>query len=143
MKLQLLQQKKSQVNPKNKTFKVLQDLWYLKLKQSGFDDIEQDDSHLKWSPRQLMTRKKNRDRAVFYESKEEYYRMAGHFLYDNVFKNTTQKIVWEQHAQGKTMREISLLLKNEGIVMHTTQVKETIHVLRAQMLSRYRGNDNE
>ncbi len=143
MKWQPQQLKKSPVNLKDKDFKALEDLWYAKLKKSGFEDIETPGDRLKWSTAQAVARAKNQGKPDLYESKEEYYRMAGHFLHDHVFEGKAEKYVWEYHAVGKSMRDISKLLKKSRIYMATTQVKETIHRLRDIMFKRYRGEDHE
>ena len=59
----------------NKDFQKLQAQWYDKLKKTGFEDAEQSNGALKcWS----ATKFKDTSRV---KAKEEYFRLAGHFLH--------------------------------------------------------------
>lgn len=125
-------------NPfKTKEFKVLEDLWYKKLKQSGFDDIEPGPRYLKYSIESILTRKYNLDRKLEYKKREEYFRIAGQFLYEYEFKDEISKIVWELHSEGSSIRKISKRLSDLGKKRATTQVKETIHEIRTIMFEKY------
>lgn len=86
--------------------KDLQKLWYKKLKDSGFEDIEDENNELKvWSS--AFRRKKS---LVSWEAKESYYHMANKFLNEYQFENSLDKIVWEYHSNAISMRDISDLL---------------------------------
>jgi len=95
---------------KSKEFQDLKDEWYGKLKDEGFNDIEQDEQNLKqWASSAF---KHNYDKAIF-EAREIYYRLAGRFLYDNEFCNEYEKFIWTHHSQGISIRNIIKLLKSK------------------------------
>lgn len=127
---------------RTKEFKVLEDLWYKKLKATGFEDIEPGKKYLKFSAEGYMSRSSNKGREAYFASKEEYFRLAGHFLYDHQFENETDRFIWERHAEGESLREIVVSLKSKGVKKALTQVKETIHRLRAIMLKDNDRNSN-
>lgn len=88
--------------------KKLQTSWYKKLENEGFEDIEQDEDNLKlWSIEFFRTRYNK----SLYEAKEEYYRLAGSFLYEYSFKDATDKFIWKLHAQAISTRDIEEKLK--------------------------------
>ena len=118
---------------KSKEFKVLEDLWYAKLKSDGFEDIEYRSGHVKWDASAKFSEAGAEAMAPYYKSKEEYYRLAGHFLHDHVFEDKLDKDIWTMHAEGMSLREISKALKDRGIQKATTQVKLTVHRLRKIM----------
>lgn len=45
------------------------------------------------------------------EGQIEYYRFAGHFLNDHRFASKLEKLIWELHANGLSMRNIVKKLK--------------------------------
>jgi hypothetical protein len=111
---------------KSKEFEKLQAEWDAKLKKSGFDDKERRDGCLKFYDSDYFTSNITGADPVYYKSKEEYYRMAGKFLYDNKFKSQQDKIIWEQHAEGKSIREIVKILRKKGFKSYKRKVHETI-----------------
>lgn len=126
------------MNNQDPKFLALQKKWYAKLEKSGFEDIE-DGEHLKMSRGQRLAEVVKAGKYSFQSSKQEYYRLAGFFLYDHTFESTKDKIIWEVHSQGMAYREISsFMLKKHNIDMAQTQVLETIHRLRKKMLEHYR-----
>lgn len=97
------------------SFKALEAEWKAKLASSGFEDIESDESTLKQYASSDFAKRPEYD-----QSKEEYYRLAGHFLHEYHFRDSRgstwqwKKQVWELHAEGKSIREIIKLLDPEG-----------------------------
>lgn len=89
--------------------KALQKIWYQKLKEEGFEDIENNERpgtplnawhSLKW-------------RYIPQERMEEtmlYYAQAKELLYTFHFENTAQKRIWELHSEGLSKREIEKAL---------------------------------
>lgn len=133
------------MNPKTKKFQALQRKWYKKLENTGFEDIEQNESKLKnWTSARLQAGRNNGNSVeqtmVFNESKEEYYRLAGFFLYDHKFLSKQDHLVWKLHSEGVPIRDISKVLKALKYSVASTQVKDIIHRLRTIMLSLYRGS---
>ena len=121
----------------SKEFLKLQDKWYKKLEKSGFEDAEKK-GYLKWSFSQNMTRTSERDKVSVHENKEEYYRLAGHFLYDYKFENKKHEHIWQFHSEGKTLEEIQILLKKYRIKLAITQIKNAIHKMRDEMFEFYK-----
>lgn len=133
---------KNQVPNQSKEFKELQATWYNRLKESGFEDIEKK-NYMKWTTSQTLARSSNRNREVFFKSIEHYYRLAGYFRYDHIFTNKIDQFIWSLHSEGKTMREIVRVLKTVSTPKALTQVKDTIHKLRAIMYKKYEDLENE
>lgn len=144
----------------NKHFKALHRLWTKKLEISGFQDIEQPeffksgivDGHLKqWASSSIFT--SNRTDAEWIESKQEYYRVAGHFLHEHVFASEAEKSIWELHSEGKGVDTIVSLLNSVGIKyylgkrVNQKNVAETLKCLKKQMidelLNEQKRSDND
>lgn len=118
---------------KSKEFKKLQQEWYEKLAKSGFEDIETDEQHLEtWSNMYSY-----RIDLVKVESKQEYFRRAGQFLFDRKFKNKIEKFIWASHADGISIRNIVKLLGKKGVVVYRNPVHLIIKRLRAEMIKQY------
>lgn len=82
-------------------------IWYKKLEESGFVDIEQDEDNLKsWSAK--FATKKSQE---LWKAKESYYHMATHFLNDYKFETPIEKIIWEYHAEAISVQDISRILR--------------------------------
>lgn len=124
------------MNKNSKEFLALKTKWYKKLDQSGFDDIEQDDDHLKrWHSRFFSSKYPT---AVF-EAKQEYYRLAVHFYGTYKFDSDEEKTIWTLHANGKSIREIILALKEKNIHSYKNKVHGTIQKIAAIMLNKRQG----
>lgn len=89
--------------PKNKIFELDQ------TEETKFNDIEQSDGNLKiWSSR-FRTPAAVRN----WKTKSSYYYMANHFLTEHKFINKTEKLIWEYHANGASIRNIVKILKTK------------------------------
>lgn len=124
----------------NKTpFQKLQEHWYKKLKESGFEDIESSDGRLK----EYSSTLKGNPNKVFtqnggWEAKEEYYRMASHFLLEHKFKTNLEQVIWEYHTNGIGVRDIATILDKTGIIKtNRTTVSQLIKKLRQIMFGMY------
>ena len=124
--------------PKSKKLKALQAVWYKKLKDTGFEDIEDtsnDQEFLKsWHSSYFQVRNTPDE----FEAHREYYSMAGKFLEDqfkgqqyDIFKKNPSGVVWELHSEGLSIRNIA---KNLG--MKECQVFQIIRTLKNKMLGR-------
>ncbi len=117
--------------------KKLQEKWDKKLKDSGFEDIENRSTGKlhDWS-----TRWTRRDNELTIEARREYYRAAGQFLYEHKFSNETEKRIWSLHSEGRSVRDIVAALKKEklwfveGVKPYRRLVHETIQQLSKQMM---------
>lgn len=119
----------------------MQKEWYRKLKDEGFNDIEQDENNLKaWHSHRF---KVMYPKEIF-QGYEEYYRSAGKFLYDHSFKSILERAIWELHANGMTITNITKTLKERGFKVFRTQVGDTTNRLAKIMLQRLNEKkDNE
>lgn len=111
------------MDPNSKDFKDLQAKWYKKLKNSGFEDAEQDETQLKsWSNNYFTLRHDIKS----FKHKERYYQLAGQFLFSHTFPRIADKLVWQLHSEGHTVRKIAKLLKKQGISFHPARIQQLI-----------------
>jgi hypothetical protein len=118
--------------PQNKNFKELQAKWYAKLKKTGFNDIEShtqnddnpDGSLKEWHSQRFYINNRVED----FKQKERYYQLATQFTYDYKFNDEQDKIIWDLHANGSSVREISKQLNKKGY--DRTSVHKVIKKLR-------------
>lgn len=96
----------------NKTeYQKQKEIWYKKLKQSGFEDIESDENNLKeWSSK--FARKKSLESMI---AKQTYYNLATQFLNIFAFETELEKVVWTYHTEGISVRNIAKTLKKAKI----------------------------
>lgn len=126
---------------KTTDYSRLREIWYKKLKKSGFKDIEQDEDNLKvWTIGFFKKQPKE-----VWEAKRAYYHMADSFLHDYKFETELEKIIWEYHANGLGCRAIATTLKKVKIVKRTnrTAVWEIIKRLRTIMKKMYMQDERE
>lgn len=95
--------------------KKLQKVWYDKLKKDGFEDIERDENRLKVYSSYRFGKKRGMIQAGGYESKTEYYRLAGWFLHEHKFKSKVEKLIWQLHSEGKSGQVIAEILKKKKL----------------------------
>lgn len=121
------------------SYQELKDIWYEKLKQDGFEDIEHDEDHLKsWASDFKRARSLHS-----WQAKASYYYMAEHFLREHRFKSKKEKIIWEYHSNGTSIRNIVLTLKKVNIESTRQSVWETLSRLEKLMKKKYMRYDNE
>lgn len=95
----------------SKVPKKLQAEWDVKLKQSGFDDIEQDEFRLKkWDSHYFSARYSE----LTFTSKAEYFIWAERMLIEQQFKGIKEKTVWWMHSQGYLDKEIGEVVGMSG-----------------------------
>lgn len=124
---------------KTKEFLELQKSWYGKLKKSGFDDIEQDEDHLKKWHTHYFERNYS---AEAFKAKESYYIAAGRFLHYFEFKTPLDKSIWKMHSEGHTFNEITESLSKTGNPIPNTAVFKIVKNLSKFMLV-WRHYDHE
>lgn len=105
----------------SKEFLALRDEWYKKLKDTGFSDIEQNDDN----PGKVGGNLKHWDSTVFskgnhsapgvFADRQRYFELAGHFLHEHKFTESSEKRVWELHSQGLSIREIARAIKKKSL----------------------------
>lgn len=119
-------------NPRE--FKKVQDKWYEKLKDEGFQDIENTQHEerplKKWhfnffrngrkSDRAMETNPAQRT-LIEYRSTADFYQQASALLFTYRFENKTHKKIWELFCEGMTERHIAKKIK--------IYKKSTIHLV--------------
>jgi hypothetical protein len=118
------------------SFQALKLEWYAKLRESGFEDIEQLDGRLKsWSqPKkgsfssQIQTKQQGR---------QEYYRLAGWFLHENEFDGQLSRDIWEMHSMGCGPKKIYKELLKSNSPLRLGAVRRILCKLIRDMKQRY------
>ena len=118
------------MDPNNKNFKELQKKWYKKLKDAGFHDVEQES----WYMDRLAPSKSYENAVERFNSREEYYRLAGQFLHSYKFESNLDKLVWTYHSDGLSVREIAKQLGQHRIRLTRNPVHQIIKRLANIML---------
>jgi hypothetical protein len=121
------------LSPKEE-LKALQKVWYKKLEDSGFKDIEDINNNIKVWP-SISQRSQE-----YIEANTIYYRMANHFLVDYDFgPDIIDKVIWEYHANGISIRDIADAL-HRAKIKRTGRlvVHKTIQRLQAEMYKLYK-----
>lgn len=84
-------------------FREEQELWYKKLLDSGFKDIEDGENYLKtWDSFQGPDQK-----PLLNSAKADYYGQARHFLATHRFRFKGHKKMFEMHTEGLGYRKIA------------------------------------
>lgn len=94
-------------------YKRLRDEWYQRLKDFGFEDIEQEDGRLKaWhSTRFLGFNKANFENQ---QARHDYYYHAYQFLHSHQFEKEIHRIIWEEHTKCIGPKNIAQALNESG-----------------------------
>jgi hypothetical protein len=120
---------------KSKELKKLEAKWYKKLAKEGFEDIEQDENNLKqWHNHFFFARYD----ADSFNSKAEYFQLAGAFLHEYEFANEVEKKIWELHADGLPLTEIYKVLANSGSKVYIDGIRKIVNKLKEAMVSQCR-----
>jgi len=123
------------VHPRSKQFSTLQAEWYKKLKDSGFNDIERKNGDIIHSAEDNIVT--HYDQNSF-EAKRDYNRLAGQFLHDYKFKSNLERLVWEHHVEGMSIRNIVKTLKAKRINVYKRKIHELLNRLIEEMVTRAR-----
>jgi len=96
----------------SKEYQRLKKIWYAKLAATGFEDIEPNENTLKkWS----YSFNRHYDTADLIQAKADYYYEAGHFLNSHKFETEVERVIWEYHTNGLSIRNIIKILKKAKI----------------------------
>lgn len=119
--------KQQQPPPSTSSLKELKEVWYKKLEASGFNDIEADETRLKtWSSGTGSPyRAAYKYKEMMFDAKADYSRYAEHFLNEHKFKNERERIIWEYHTNGMSLRSISEILSQLP-----SNKKATVNIVR-------------
>jgi hypothetical protein len=121
------------VGNKKTEFKDLKDLWYKKLKNSGFEDIERDEYTLKKDLGKNVFRRSNNMVNGSWKDKQEYYYQAEHFLTNFIFTTELEKAIWKYHSEGLSYRDIADTLNKVNIKSNRNKVMRVIRALKIEM----------
>lgn len=113
----------------------LKDLWYQKLKETGFKDIENENGVIEDDgiPRSVNFQDEMQRQIV-----QDYYSMATCFLNAYKFESELEKVMWEYHTNGLPIRDIVKLINNTKVkTVSRTVVGEIIYKLTKVMKAMY------
>lgn len=116
---------------------ALQKVWDERLANAGFEDIEQrEDGNLKsWASSHFASPSSHNPTA--FQAKEEYYRLAGQFLYDYTFASPLERAIWKYHSEGVSVYKIPQLLKKKGVkVPKRSRIHQIIQKLANEMTTK-------
>ncbi len=123
-------------------FEKLKAKWYAKAAKAGFEEIERNENDLKVGSSRLFIRHKYT--KELWEAKEEYYRLAEHFLNEYKFENDLERIIWEYHTNAISAVNISkLLTKAKVSKLKDGAIKKTIKRLSDTMKRQYLANPRD
>lgn len=110
--------------------------WYKRLEDNGFNDAEQADGNLKQWATSIFAAPSHHNPTAF-QAKEEYYRLAGQFLYEHNFDSALERSIWKYHAEGVSVYKIPDLLKRKGAtVPKRARVHQIIQKLVKEMVTK-------
>ena len=124
----------SQKKPVN--FKKLQQDWYKKLKDSGFEDIERPNGLLKMWSSEYERFISIYDRTTWI-AKAQYFQLAENFFHDYKFETEKDKLIWGWHKENISIRNIVKKLKLQEISTNRDAVHKTIIKLKKSMFTLY------
>lgn len=96
------------LKPEHKSLEVI---WYQKLKEDGFKDIE--DTSMEGRPLLCWHNFKFKNIPnIKIESSKIYYEKAKTLLMNHIFENETEKTIWSLHSEGLSKRQIEKVIQN-------------------------------
>lgn len=114
------------------------DIWYQKLSDSDFEDIEEDEYNLKfytaaWFKAQF------KKHGHSWQTKASYYQMASSFLEEYKFANSIEQTIWMYHSEGISYRDIAKLLNKlkESTAWNKVNVNHVVKKLKIKMFDLY------
>lgn len=87
--------------------------WYQKLKQDGFQDIEQQDSHQNLKDWHSFHFSERFNETTF-SIRENYYQKATTFYNEYEFSTPLEKEIWKLHSEGLSLRTIANIIDKES-----------------------------
>lgn len=117
---------------KNKSFIEQKKIWYQKLKEGGFVDVEKNENKLHlyesvyfYDPRRML--------PEVIEARQNYYRLAGQFFNTHPFKNAFDRKVWGMYSEGLAIRDIATKLNRPGL---KDKIQLALRRLEAEMINK-------
>lgn len=106
--------------------KQIQQVWYQKLKEEGFEDIEKSKDNIhRWHCSFFQ----NKYTPESFTIKQTYYRLASQFLENFMFERELDLEIWRLHSEGVPLREIAKQKQ-----MKTCQIFKMVKSLKKHML---------
>jgi hypothetical protein len=132
-------------------FKKLQSQWYRKLKESGFEDVEQSVRGRDYLKAWHSVYFKARYDPHTFNSKQIYYERASQFLWEYKFPwkegfsltNVKEREIWRLHSEGCSVRTIAEYLNEHGWKANKDNVNHTIQRLQSLMRHMTFSNSSE
>lgn len=118
------------------SFKELQKLWYKKLEDTGFFDIEAKETTFR-SHRYGRGKRHGQYSNTWQDSKRYYYDLATSFLNEHEFESPLERVIWEYHANSISTRNIAKILIAAKVKTNRTTVWLTVKMLRQKMKEKY------
>ena len=129
--------------PKAKSYAELKKVWYKKLRDSGFTDIEEEDGKLKRyssdflklptpDSRKYSLLSDNLKQEMIknnFEYTVKYYDMAEQFLSSHKFRRVYERLIWKMHSEGISEQVIS----NELIGKFPELIRRRVHDIVASL----------
>lgn len=110
-------------------FEELKTVWYAKLKEEGFEDIEHSQSLLKTYHGEKWRR--------LAEHKQEltlkYYSHTKDLLHTYTFENPTHRLIWELHSDGLSKRKIASKIESMTPTYKREAIGNIINFLKTQL----------
>ncbi len=115
-------------------FKKLQGVWYRKLAETGFVDLEKGDKFRSQGWMAGRFQFEYTASPTKWNTKEEYYRLCGVFLHANVFQGHHQRRVWELHTEGMSDLKIAKRLSSPQRKLTRLYIWHMLNKLERKML---------
>lgn len=113
---------------KTSQFKALQKDWYQRLKESGFEDIEDTDSPLELLKTWHSMYFQKRHTPESFELNQEYFNIATGYFNETEIEPYELKI-WTHYTNGLTVRAIAEKMNQQGYRTNKDSVNRTIQYL--------------
>ena len=101
----------------SREFKEIQTYWYGRLKDEGFDDIEDTNSPME-KLKSWHSFRFTHDDLDHFETRRAYYDRALEFLHSHSFESERDMSVWALHCEGVSIRNIALKLSIKQYQAH-------------------------
>lgn len=123
------------------------DIWYKKLEEEGFNDIEAFLPGTRTDFPNLKTTSWSAGRALLKalrNGKSAYFYLATHYLTNGRFKSKTERAIWTRHIDGNTINEIMNYRRNKNHKkISKDTIKRTIRRIAVRMKEALKKPDNE
>lgn len=116
-------------------YQKLKAVWDKKLKDSGFVDIEHADGSINSGVPRSLAWKDDHLRQIV----QDYYTMAYHFLNSHPFECELDKVIWQYHTDGLSVRKIVKVLAEVLPKEKTNKIRvwKTVKSLQTLMKAKY------